>query len=103
MYAAIAVGVIIIGMSIFFVYSSDQAKERGKAFGKAVEFVQDDLRKLTHSFDSKVSMFKQEDISKDEFLEFGEIHEQEMEKINLSADITTCMNYRDYVDLEGGF
>ena len=48
MYAAIAVGVIIIGMSIFFVYSSDQAKERGKAFGKAVEFVQDDLRKLTH-------------------------------------------------------
>ena len=37
MYAAIAVGVIIIGMSIFFVYSSDQAKERGKAFGKALE------------------------------------------------------------------
>ena len=72
MYAAIAVGVIIIGMSIFFVYSSDQAKERGKAFGKAVEFVQDDLRKLTHSFDSKVSMFKQGNISKGEFLEFTE-------------------------------
>jgi len=57
MYAAISVGVIIVALSIFFVYSSDQAKERGKAFGKAVEFVQDDLRKLTHSFDSKVSMF----------------------------------------------
>ena len=85
-YAAIAVGVIIIGMSIFFVYSSDQAKERGKAFGKAVEFVQDDLRKQTHLFDSKVSMFKHGDISKDEFLGFGEMHEQEMEKIILRYD-----------------
>ena len=83
MYAAIAVGVIIIGVSIFFVYSSDQAKERGKAFGKALEFIQDDLRKLTHSFDSKASMFKQGDISKEIFLEFAEKHEREMEKIVL--------------------
>ena len=83
MYAAIAVGVIIIGMSIFFVYSSDQAKERGKAFGKAIEFVQNDLRKQTHEFDSKVSMFKRGDISKGEFLEFAEKHEREMEKIIL--------------------
>jgi len=35
MYAAVLVGVIIVAMSIFFVYSSDQATERGKAFGKA--------------------------------------------------------------------
>jgi len=83
MYAAISVGVIIIALSMFFVYSSDQAKERGKAFGKAIEFVQDDLRKQTHSFDSKVSMFKQGDISKDEFLDFAEKHENEMEKIIL--------------------
>jgi len=86
MYAAIAVGVIIIGMSIFFVYSSDQAKERGKAFGKALEFVQDDLRKLTHSFDSKVSMFKQGDISKDEFLKFGDSHIVTMASIILRYD-----------------
>ena len=86
MYAVISVGVIIIALSIFFVYSSDQAKERGKAFGKAIEFVHDDLRKQTHSFDSKVSMFKQGDISKSEFLEFTEKHEREMEKIILRYD-----------------
>jgi len=85
-YAAIAVGVIIIALSIFFVYSNDQAKERGKAFGKALEFIQDDLRKLTHSFDSKVSMFKQGDIDKEIFLEFAEKHEREMEKIILRYD-----------------
>jgi len=74
LYAAIAIGVIIIALSIFFVYSSDQAKMRGESFGKALEFIQEDLRKLTHSFDSKVSMFKQGDISKGEFLEFTENH-----------------------------
>ena len=74
MYAAIVVGVIIIGMSIFFVYSSDQAKQRGMAFSKALEFVQEDLRKQTHAFDSKVSMFKRGDINKDDFVEFGDSH-----------------------------
>jgi len=86
LYAAIAIGVIIIALSIFFVYSNDQAKERGKAFGKALEFIQDDLRKLTHSFDSKVSMFKQGYIDKKIFLEFAEKHEREMKKIILRYD-----------------
>ena len=86
MYAAISVGVIIIGMSIFFVYSSEQAKMRGQAFGKAIEFVQEDLRKQTHMFDSKISMFKQGNINKDELLEFAEKHENEMEKIILRYD-----------------
>ena len=86
MYAAILVGVIIVAMSIFFVYSSDQAKMRGEAFGKALEFVQDDLRKQTHSFDSKVSMFKQGDISKDEFLELSGLHIAEMVTIIVRYD-----------------
>ena len=86
MYAAVSVGVVIIALSIFFVYSSDQAKERGKAFGKAIEFVQDDLRKQTHTFDSKVSMFNRGDISQDKFLEFAKNHEHEMEKIILRYD-----------------
>ena len=99
-YAAIAVGVIIIALSIFFVYSSDQAKERGKAFGKALEFIQDDLRKLTHSFDSKVSMYKQGDIDMEVFLEFAEKHEREMEKIILRYDnLQTPQQFKPAVEL----
>ena len=50
MYAAISVGILVVAMSIFFIYSSEQAKMRGQAFGKAMEFVQDDLRnKHMHS------------------------------------------------------
>ena len=86
MYATIVVGVIIIGMAIFFVYSSEQAKTRGQAFGKAIEFLQEDLRKHTHMFDSKVSMFKRGDIGKDEFLESTKNHENDMKKIILRYD-----------------
>ena len=86
MYAAIVAGVLIVGMSIFFVYSSEQAKMRGQAFGKAIEFVQEDLRKTYHTFDSKVSMFNRGDISKSDFLKFAEKHEDEMEKIILRYD-----------------
>ena len=86
MYAVIVVGVIIIGMSIFFVYSSEQAKMRGQSFGKAIEFLQEDLRKQTHLFDSKVSMFKRGDIGQNEFLEFAKKHENEMKQIILRYD-----------------
>jgi len=67
MYAAISVGVIIVALSIFFVYSSDQAKERGKAFGKAIEFVQDDLRKLTHDLIQKSLCSKRETLARGSF------------------------------------
>ena len=83
MYAAILVGVVIVAMSIFFVYSSDQAKMRGEEFSKALEFIQEDHKKQMYTFDSKVAMFKRDDISKDDFLQFAEKHESEMEKIIL--------------------
>ena len=83
---AVSVGVVIIALSMFFVYSSEQAKIRGEAFSKAIEFVQEDLRKTYHSFDSKVSMFNQGNITKDDFLKFAEKHELEMEKIILRYD-----------------
>ena len=86
MYAAIAVGVIIIGMSIFFVYSSEQAKMRGEAFSKAIEFIQEDHKNHMYTFDSKVAMFKRGDISRDDFLKFAEKHQSEMEKIILRYD-----------------
>ena len=85
-HVAVLVGVVIIVLSVFFVYSNDQAKIRGEAFSKAIEFVQEDLRKTYHSFDSKVSMFNQGNITKDDFLKFAEKHELEMEKIILRYD-----------------
>ena len=97
---AVSVGVVIIALSMFFVYSSEQAKIRGEAFSKAIEFVQEDLRKTYHSFDSKVSMFNQGDITKDYFLKFAEKHELEMEKIILRYDnLQTPLSFAPAVKL----
>ena len=85
-YAAILMGVVIVGFTIFLVYSGDQAKIRGEAFGKALEFIQDDLKKTTQTFHTNVSMFKEENMSKKEFFERTKIHEDALAKIILRYD-----------------
>ena len=78
-YAVILIGVAIVAFTIFMVYSGDQAKIRGEAFGKALEFIQDDLKKTTQTFYSSVSMFKEENMSKKEFFERSEEHTSELQ------------------------
>ena len=85
-YAVILIGVAIVVFTIFLVYSGDQAKIRGEAFGKALEFIQDDLKKTTQTFHTSVSMFKEENMSKKEFFERAKIHEDAMTKIILRYD-----------------
>ena len=85
-YAVILIGVAIVVFTIFLVYSGDQAKIRGEAFGKALEFIQDDLKKTTQKFHTSVSMFKEENMSKKEFFERVKIHEDAMTKIILRYD-----------------
>ena len=85
-YAAILIGVAIVVFTIFLVYSGDQAKIKGEAFGKALEFIQDDLKKTTQTFHTSVSVFKQENMSKKEFSERAKIHEDTMTKIILRYD-----------------
>ena len=72
LYATIIIGVIIISSTIFFSYSDEQAKIRGEAFGNSLKFIQEDLRKITHLFDNKLSMFKEGSVDKEDFLKFGQ-------------------------------
>jgi len=86
LYAAIMIGVIIISSTIFFSYSDEQAKIRGEAFGNSLKFIQEDLRKITHLFDNKLSMFKEGSVDKKDFLKFGQKHQIEMDRIILQYD-----------------
>lgn len=85
-YAAILIGVVIVAFTILLVYSGDQAKIKGEAFGKALEFIQDDLKKTTQTFHTSVTMLKEENMSKKEFSERAKIHEDTMTKIILRYD-----------------
>ena len=85
-YAVIVIGILIISSTIFFVYSNDQAKIRGQMFGNELKQIQDDLKKNTHSYDSKISLFKEGNLDRERFLEFAEEHKDEMSEIILRYD-----------------
>jgi len=99
-YAAIIVGILVVSSTIFFVYSNDQAKLRGQMFGNELKQIQDDLKKNTHSYDSKLSLFKEGNLDGEKFLEFAEKHKDEMSKIILRYDSLQIPNdFKTAVDL----
>ena len=85
-YAAILIGVAIVAFTIFLVYSGDQAKIKGEAFGKALEFIENDLKKTTQQFYASVSMLKEGNIDKNDFFERAEMHQDVMTSIILRYD-----------------
>ncbi|MFY9301223.1 MAG: hypothetical protein WAO91_08550 [Candidatus Nitrosotenuis sp.] len=85
-YIAIVVGVIIVTLSMFFIYSSDQARLRGFNFGNELQTIQDELKRVQTEFYSKKTMLDEKTISKDEFLAFSENHFQKMRQIFLRYD-----------------
>ena len=99
-YAAVTIGILIVVLSVFFTYSGDQAKIKGQMFGEKLQIIQDDLKLLTHSFDSKLSMFKEGSMSKNGFLEFAKKHEEEMNRLILQYDDLQIVNgFEAAVDL----
>ncbi len=99
-YAAVTIGILIVVLSVFFTYSGDQAKIKGQMFGEKLQIIQDDLKLLTHSFDSKLSMFKEGSMSKNGFLEFAKKHEEEMNRLILQYDDLQIVNgFETAVDL----
>ena len=80
-FSAIIVGLIIIGASIYYFYSAEQAQIRGFNFGNDLQAIQDELKEEQSDFYSKVSMWKEESVTKDQILEFADIHVLRMENI----------------------
>ena len=80
-FSAIIVGLIIIGASIYYFYSAEQAQIRGFNFGNDLQAIQDELKGEQSDFYSKVSMWKEESVTKDQILEFADIHVLRMENI----------------------
>ena len=68
---------------MFYSYSADQAKLRGYEFGNNLQMIQDDLKKIQTEFESKVTMWKEDDLSKDEFLAYSQTHFEQMEVLVL--------------------
>ncbi|MGI0081739.1 MAG: hypothetical protein ACREAF_03115 [Nitrosopumilaceae archaeon] len=88
-YIAIIVGIIIIGFAVAFNYSLDQAKLAGERFGKNLEQIQIDLKKQVSDYESKITLYQEGSLTKQEILEISENHLAELE--NLVARYDTLL------------
>ena len=62
--------VIIIGIVIGYNYYIKKKKIKGGIFSDQIESIQDDLKKLQTEFFANVSIYKENDITKEEFFFF---------------------------------
>lgn len=85
-YAVIIAAILIISMTVFYSDTADQAKLRGFEFGNNLQSIQDNLKKTQTNFESKVTMLKENNLSKEEFLSYAQTHFQEMEELILRYD-----------------
>ena len=85
-YLAIAVGIGIIALAIFFTYSADQAKNRGQYYGDSLKSIQEELKQTQTEFYSKKTMLDESTITIQDFVSFGSTHIQKMKEILAKYD-----------------
>lgn len=85
-YLAIAVGIGIIALAIFFTYSADQAKNRGQYYGDSLRSIQEELKQTQTEFYSKKTMLDESTITIQDFVSFGSTHIQKMKEILAKYD-----------------
>ena len=86
-YIAAIAGVGIIALAIFYTYSADQAKNRGKFFGDSLQIIQDELKQTQSEFYSKKAQLDEKSITQEEFVTFGQTHIKKMEQILAKYDM----------------
>ena len=62
------IAAILIIATIYYFYSAEQAQIRGYNFGNELQSIQDNLKSEQGDFYSKISMWKDGSISKEQFL-----------------------------------
>ena len=79
--SVVIIGVILIVAAIYYFYSTEQAQIRGLNFGIELESIQDELKTEQSDFYSKISMWEEDTISKDQILDYADSHIMKMNKI----------------------
>jgi len=80
-YIAIVTGAIIIGLVVAINYYLDQAKISGERFGNSLQQIQEDLKNQVSDYESKIRMWQEGDLTKQEILQISENHIKGLENI----------------------
>ena len=75
------IGIILIGITIFYFYSAEQGKIRGYNFGNDLQIIQEELKNEQLNFYSNVRMWEENSITKNEILKLSEMHIKNMNGI----------------------
>ena len=73
-FPIVIVGLVIIGIIVFYFYSADQAKIRGFAFGNEIQALQEEIQNEQGQFISSIAKWNENAISNDEMIGIGEKH-----------------------------
>lgn len=77
----VLIGIILIGITIFYFYSAEQGKIRGYNFGNDLQIIQEELKNEQLNFYSNVRMWEENSITKNEILKLSEMHIKNMNGI----------------------
>ena len=80
-FGFLIIATILVIATIYYFYSAEQAQIRGYNFGNELQAIQDDLKSEQGDFYSKVSMWKEDSMSKEQILLDGEVHIGKMKNI----------------------
>ena len=75
------IAIAIIGLVITYYYSAEQTRIKGFTFGNNLQGIQEDLKKIQTDFQSEITVWKEGNISKDEFLKYSDAHISKMEEL----------------------
>ena len=87
--AIVGIVILIIGAIVAYNYSADQTKQKGLQFGIELDQIQNEVSDLQVKFYSEKTRWEEEDITKDELLEFYEEHLKEFKEIISKYDKLT--------------
>jgi len=80
-FLPILIVVILIGISIYYFYSADQAKIRGFTFGNEIQMLQQEIHDEQSRFISSISKWEENAISDREMIRIGEEHIETFNKL----------------------
>ena len=73
-FLTISIALVLVGITIFYFYSADQAKIRGFAFGNEIQLLQEEVQNEQGRFISSIAKWDENTISNDEMIRIGEEH-----------------------------
>ena len=95
-----SVAIIIIGAIVAYNYSYDQTRQKGLKFGNELQQIQEDVKQFQIQFDSKITQWKEGDLSLQGLLDYSETHVDEMqEAISKYDELTPPVQFAPSVEL----